>query len=150
MSIFDDYDIQLDRVENLVLKNNIIDFLYRYCSADTVYPMKYDPESNSSSWFEKELRFITNEKHMRRFDICNRFQLVWDDNNGWLIRCLSDRFIAIRGLVGDIPDYIKFISRKKNIRKVILLINCVKTSHYIVDVDNMGYKFWEITAKRYF
>ena len=150
MSIFDDYDIQLDRVENLVLKNNIIDFLHRYCSADTVYPMEYDPESNSSNWFEKELKFINNENHIRRFEICSRFQLIWDDNNGWLIKCLSDRFIAIRGLVGDIPDYIKFTSRKKNTRKVILLINCVKTSHDIVDVDNMGYKFWESTAKRYF
>lgn len=112
--------------------------------------MEYDPESNSSSWFEKELKFINNENHIRRFEICRGFQLVWDDNNGWLIRCLSDRFIAIRGLVGDIPDYIKFISRKRNTRKVILLINCVKTSHDIVDIDNMGYKFWESTAKRYF
>lgn len=150
MSVFDDYDIQLDRVENLVLKNNIINFLHTYCNADIVYPMEYDPESNSSSWFEKELKFITNEDHIRRFEICSKFQLIWDNNNGWLIKCLSDRFIAIRGLVGDIPDYIKFTSRKKNTRKVILLINCVKTSHNIVDVDNMGYKFWESKAKRYF
>lgn len=150
MSVFDDYDIQLDRVENLVLKNSIINFLHKYCNADIVYPMEYDPEYNSSNWFEKELKFITNEDHIRRFKICSKFQLIWDDNNGWLIKCLSDRFIAIRGLVGDIPDYIKFISRKKSTRKVILLINCVKTSHNIVDVDNMGYKFWESKAKRYF
>ena len=156
MSLFDDEDIQLSNIEEVVMKKSIKDFLSNYCMPSRIFeelPDGFDFDRLCKiAQFEiirrKPLAFKTKDLSIHYITCNTDFFMEYSIKDGWIIYLLNSNCVVIRGKAGEIPDYIKFKSIN-NEKILVCLINCDLKNKSMVDVSNNGIVFNEYDAIKY-